>query len=67
MKHQRTINYDRVYLDFPQLPSIRSITAVPLKTIYYNRSADYYNSYDLIFNTWDKLEDFIERNGIILR
>ena len=66
MKHQR-INYDREYRDFPQLPKVRSITAKPQKTIFYNRSADYYNSYDLIFNTWEKLEDFFYKYGINLR
>lgn len=72
MRHNNRIHmdrYDRVYLDIPQCPWLRSIVAEPLKTIYYNSAARPDANIDKLFNgkngVWD-MEVFFAANGISL-
>lgn len=58
--------YDRVYVEIPQCPWMRSIVAAPLKTIYYNRSAARGANIDRLFaDVWD-LQDFLTRHRIVI-
>lgn len=58
--------YDRVYIQIPQCPWLRSMVCVPLKTIYYNTAADTWANIDRMFvSVWD-LEDFVLRYRIEL-
>lgn len=57
--------YDRVYVDWPRLYSVRSIIARPLKTIYINRSAAGW-ALDRTFTGVAALESFCERWGVEL-
>ena len=55
--------YDRIYVDWRSAPSIRTLTAVPLKSIYINRAADLY-ALDYVVKSVERLEDLAERYGI---
>ena len=58
--------YDRVYIEVPQCPWLRSMVAEPMKTIYYNSAADEWANIDRLFKSvWD-LEDFVLRYRIEL-
>ena len=58
--------YDRVYIDIPQCPWLRSMVCEPLKTIYYNSARDEHANIDRIFRgVWD-LEAFVMRYQIDL-
>ena len=58
--------YDRVYVEIPQCKWLRSIVAEPLKSIYYNRSADAGANIDKLFRNVFELERFIVQNMIDL-
>lgn len=58
--------FDRIYNDWPELPHIRSITAKPLKSIYYNRAANE-SAVDFILNNWEELETFCDTYDVMLR
>lgn len=67
MRKNNTIrDYDRVYIDLPDLPYVRTLTACPLKTIYINRSATPFANVDRLFRTVDDLERFCEKAGVEL-
>ena len=69
MRHTHTfnqINFDRIYIDWPHAPHIRSVTAKPLKSIYYNRSANE-KSVDVVLTTWYELETFGNAYRLILQ
>lgn len=58
--------YDRVYIEVPQCPWLRSMVAEPVKTIFYNSAAEEGANVDRLFKSvWD-LEDFVLRYRIEL-
>lgn len=57
--------YDRIYEYWPHLPEVHSLTAVPLKTIYYNRAADP-DSVDLIYRSVDAVQAFESKYNVKL-
>lgn len=67
-KASKTLDrYDRVYIEIPQCPWLRSMVAEPLKTIYYNSAAEPGANVDRLFtDVWD-LEMFAIGNRIDLR
>ena len=47
-----TDNFDRLYMDWPELPGMAKLVAMPLKTIYINRAAAPWANIDkVIFDT----------------
>ena len=71
MKHINTVrlnfrNFDRVYIDLPNMPHIRRIYAIPVKTIYYNRAAWWYANCDRMLSSIEDMEDFCERHSVVL-
>ena len=56
--------FDRVYVDFPQLAEVRRFYAIPVKTIYYNRSAYGWSNVDQVFSSVGQMEEFCDRYGV---
>ena len=59
-------NFDHVYIDPPNMPHIRRIYAIPVKTIYYNRAAWWYANCDRMLSSIEDMEDFCERHSVVL-
>lgn len=59
-------NYDRVYIDIPNCPWLRSMVAEPLKTIYYNAAADRSANIDRLFRNVHDFEWFVVQHRIEL-
>ena len=65
-KSSNTIsNFNKVYADIPQCPWMHSVVVMPLKTIYYNVSADPDAHIDRLIRTVPDLENFIMRYGVV--
>ena len=69
MRHNNRIHmdrYDRIYIDIPQCKWLHSIVAVPLKTIYYNATAERNANVVRVCNDVYDLDAFCVANGIPL-
>lgn len=67
MKHQRSPRYDKVYDLWSHIPCVRSITVLPLKTIYYNRAAHPDKSVDIVLRTAEEVERYCILYRLLLR
>ena len=67
MRRNNTIKeYDKVYIDLPNMSMVRTLTACPLKTIYINRCADPWANIERVFRTVEDLERFCDKKGVEL-
>ena len=57
--------YDRVYIDEPEISGVRTIVAVPVKTIYINIAAAPWAG-EIHFADSESLCNFVDRKGITL-
>jgi hypothetical protein len=51
-------NFDRVYREWPELPHIATIVAVPLKTVFINSAAAYWANVDKVIFDVDELQAY---------
>lgn len=57
-------NFDRVYIDVPQCPWLRSITVMPLKTRYYNRASEAGANIDYVCYEIEQFENMLIKHGV---
>ena len=59
-------HYDKVYVDIPNCPWLHSMVVEPLKTIYYNTTADHSANVDRLFRNVYDFEWFVVQHRIEL-
>lgn len=63
-ERDRLEHFDRVYMEWPEMPQIATVVAMPLKTIFINRAAAYWANIDkVVFDVEELITYFPEAAG----